>query len=208
MSTFRLQNSLILPAALSVAGCMPQYKPPTANDPHAVLKLRRTYDRISGPLLSERLILEDTVAFESNETSRLASSAKTDAILVHPRPTTLAAHSKFYHQETRRVQQTYYDTESYSDTESYNCGTGTQYQTCTRNVTRQRSVPRTRWVDEVVQVSDGACSRSLSLAPVAGHVYLIQYTYQDQGACTLVCYEQRATPEGGVSQAPCPVASP
>jgi hypothetical protein len=202
------RNAIIVGAALLAAACMPRYKPPTASDPHAVLKLRRTYDSIPGPMLSELLMLEDTLAFQSNDSSRLASAAKTDAILVHPQATTLTAHSKFYHQETRRVQRTYYDTESYSDTESYNCGTGTHYQTCTRSVMRQRSVPRTRWVDEIVDVVDGACSRSLRLAPVTGHVYLIQYTYQDHGACTLVCYEQRATTDGGVSQAPCPSAPP
>lgn len=46
----------------------------------------------------------------------------------------------------------------------------------------------------------------LRFAPAVGHVYLVQYTYFDNGACSLSCFEQVATSAGGFAHHPCPAA--
>jgi hypothetical protein len=52
--------------------CVHHYQPPTAQDPHAVFKLRRS-------------VGEDQ-AFVGHEPAAIAKTARTDAILVHPTP--------------------------------------------------------------------------------------------------------------------------
>ena len=189
--------------ASSLFGCVRHYRPPQPNEPHAVLKVRRSYDSIPGPLLRERLLVAEDVALDVGGGSELAGSAKMDALLVHPGAATFTLLNDFFHRETRQVQETYYEQRPYQSSETYSCGTGTNYRTCSRSVTRYQSVPRTRWTTRVVDISDGSCKRAISFAPRAGAVYLLQYTYQDSGVCALACYEQQPAADGSFSQVPC-----
>jgi len=190
------------------AGCVREYKPPTADQPHAVLKIRRTYESTPGVTLQEHANIGEFRAFEAQAHALEAKQARTDAILVHPVPIAFAFAGTFVHTEARQVQETYYEQEPYSDTESYSCGTGTSYQSCTRSVTRYRSVAKTRWVTRLETIVDGTCEGSAPLSPAAGGVYLLQYTYQDRGACSLSCFEQVPLGENRFDQKPCPVGPP
>jgi hypothetical protein len=200
--------ALVSATLVLVAGCVREYKPPTADEPHAVLKIRRTYESTPGVTLQERANIGEFRAFEVNGHALEARQARTDAILVHPVPMAFAFTGTFVHTEFRQVQETYYEQEPYSDTESYSCGTGTSYQSCTRSVTRYRSVPKTRWVTRQETIVDGTCEGSAGLSPAAGGVYLLQYTYQDRGACSLSCFEQVSLGENRFEQKPCPVGPP
>ena len=183
-------GAVALWVSMTLCGCVSHYQPPTAHDPHAVVKLRRSYEVTPGQSLRERAFVGEDQAFESEVPVAIAKTTRTDAILVHPTRAQLRIEASFYHPELRHVQETYYEQEPYSATESYSCGTGSSPRTCTRSVTRYRSVSRTRWVNKTVEVSDGSCSGALGISPAAGHVYLLQFTYRDTGACALVCYEQ------------------
>jgi hypothetical protein len=193
-------------AAASTVGCVPEYRPPLPNEPHAILKVRRVYEQNPGTGLHEKVLVDEYLALSADEPAGVAAAPRTDAILIRPVPATISVSNSFYHLATRAVEDTYFEEESYQDTETYNCGVGTEFRTCTRSVTRYRSVPRTRWVDRIEPQVDGACERGWRLAPAAGRTYLLQYTYQEHGACSLSCFEQVPTGAGQFEHRPCPTA--
>jgi hypothetical protein len=143
------------------SACVQHYRPPTANQPHAVLKVRRAYERQAGVSLSEHLEIGQFRAFESGAHAREATQARTDAVLAHPKPDTFSFTATFSHTEPRLVQETYYTQEPYTASESYSCGFGSQPRTCYRTVTHYRSVPKTRMVTRAQTIVDGTCSRAV-----------------------------------------------
>jgi len=201
-----------LVAALLLVGCVPPYKPPTADQPHAVLKLRRSYEEIAGAALSESVNIDDHYALRETVASRLASTPRTDAMLAHPAPQTFEVRSEFFHTESRQVHESYQEPHTYYDTESYDCssgfGTNKSYRTCTRSVSRTRYETRWRWVTKTVQVSDGACGSALRFSPQNQHVYLLQYTYSAPNVCSLACFEQVGAEDGSFRNQACPAAPP
>lgn len=192
-----------LAAANLVVGCVPTYKPPTANEPHAILKLRRTYEKNAGTQLSEVVMIGDSAAYRSVTDSRTAATPRNDAILVHPVPADLAFQTQFSHQYTHMVQEQYNEQVPYQTTEMYNCGTPPHYQSCSRSVTQYRSEAKTRWVNRTDTVVDGRCDVTLRLNPKQGSSYLMQYTYQDNRLCSLSCFEQTTLTDGSLQQNPC-----
>jgi hypothetical protein len=191
-----------------LGACVSAYQPPTLAEPHAVVKLRRTYDTIAGTRLRESLLIDDHPAHAAEVPSGLASTPRIDSSLVHPTPATFGMASSFYHQEMRLIQETYYVQEPYSTYESYNCGSGSSYRTCSRSATHYRSVTRYRTVMRRVDVVDAACQASRRFAPAVGHVYLLQYSFQEHGACSLSCFEQVPNDDGTFRNLTCPVTPP
>jgi hypothetical protein len=182
-----------LGGAIALCACAPPpYRMPTANQAHAIVKIRRSYEVTAGITLRERAWIDEHVGFSDERHSELALAAVTDAILVHPRPATFVVESEFSHIESRPSEETYEEQELYTDSESYPCdgAPGEPVHECTRPVTRFGSAARTRWVTRDEEVSDGSCSRMIRFAPARDHTYLLQYTYQDNGACALSCFEQ------------------
>lgn len=149
----------LLALLTSTAGCATPYKPPTAAQPHAILKLRRTYQSSGGTHLREGVSIEGHDAFAAEDASGAARAARTDAILVHPTTAQVRVAAGFFHTELRTVQESYTVQVPYTTTETYSCGTGTSYQMCTRVVTHYRSETRYRTVVKTVEVSDGSCAR-------------------------------------------------
>jgi hypothetical protein len=145
---------------------MAQYKAPTMSEPHAVLKVRRHYSVAFGSHLAERVVVDGSWAVKQDRSSALATTATTDAVLVHPKESNLTVAATFSHQETRMVSQ------------SYSCGT-TQY-------------PRTcyRMVSQPVTVVDSSCDPEIGVRFVAGSTYLVELDMIDRGECSLRCYEQ------------------
>lgn len=198
---------LALGYAVLASGCVSVYKPPTYLQPHAVLKLRRVYQVAAGTRLEESLSLEGSRAFSSLVPSEAALTPRTDALLVHPMPAHMNLASGFSHDEVRPVQEAYTVQIPYTASESYSCGYGRNYQTCMRTVTRYRSETRYRTVMRSVQVSDGSCAQGIWLAPLDGHTYLLELTYHNAGACTLLCYEQIPNGAQEFTHAPCPIVN-
>jgi hypothetical protein len=195
---------LLLPFAL--LGCVHTYEAPSPDQPHAVVKIRRTYEQTAGVQLHESLNVDEYRAYGQTIDAEMARSPRNDAVLVHPRPATMSVDATFFHHETKRVMETYTEQEPYSTTESYSCGTGTSFRTCTRPTTKYRSVSKTRWVTKTVEVVDKTCQAAVRFAPARNASYLLQYTFQDHKACALSCFEQTPDPAGGLRNSPCPVA--
>jgi hypothetical protein len=199
-----------LPPALAivVAGCATAYQMPTAQEPHAVVKYRRTYDRTAGHSLHENLTIDGHPAYRATSDAFLAESPRIDAVLVHPAPATFISSATFFHVEMRLVQETYYVSEPYTTMESYSCGFGTTFRTCTRMATHYRQVMRTRMVTRAVEVPDAACASEVRFLPAVDASYLLQLNFQEDRACTLSCFEQVPRGNGEFENRACPPAPP
>jgi len=177
--------------ALAV-GCVPQYRPPQASDPHAVVKIRRTYDAAPSQYLRERVMINDHEGL--SETHQGLDAPRTNALLVHPGNARWSVHAVFYHMEMRTVPEQYTEQQPYTDSESYDCSTGLgttrNYRTCTRPVTRYRTLQKTRYVPRNVEVVEGECGQSVAHQALVGGVYVLQFRYLDHGSCQLECYDQ------------------
>jgi len=198
---------LVAVCSAALVGCIPEYRPPTLAEPHAIVKLRRSYDTSGGSSLNEQLLVDEHYAYRSGVPSQLAATPRIDSILVYPTPATFEMSNRFFHVEMRQEYESYTVQTPYTSTESYSCGSGTSYQTCTRTVTNYHSETRYRWVTRPVEVSDGACNSELRFVPSANRVYLLQYNYQEPNVCSLACFEQVPAAEGTFQNQPC-VAAP
>ncbi|MBN2715106.1 MAG: hypothetical protein JXX14_04575 [Deltaproteobacteria bacterium] len=195
---------IYISALLSAMGCVRAYTPPTAAEPHSVLKLRRSYAMTKGTNLSERFLIQKKFnLFSQTVEARAAENPLIDGVLIHPEAAQIDATSSFFHYEMRMVRESYQEQEPYMDTETYSCGTGTSYQTCTRTVTRYRSVTRYRDVMKNVQVPDLTCSDRVIFLPMEGHTYLMEMTVQDHNVCALACFEQVPQPDGTFQNTQC-----
>ena len=203
---------LSLPALFALGACIPAYHPPTLADPHATVKVRRTYDTQAGASLREALLVDGHLALRNDAPARLAIAPLIDASLVHPIPATFVMSSRFYHQELRSVYETYYEQEPHYETESYDCsygyGSNAVHSTCTRSVTRDVQVARQRYVTKWVDVTDAECQATTRFSPAKDRVYLLQYSFQEQGACSLSCFEQVPNPDGTFANSTCSAAPP
>ena len=200
------------PLLLLSASCVPPYKPPSPDQPHAVLKLRRSYDTTAGTSVHESVAIDEHSALAKTAPSRFAQAPRTDAILAHPQPSTFLFNAGFFHTETRLVQESYQEAHTTYDYESYDCssgfGTSKSYRTCSRTVPHTRYETKYRYVLRQVEVGDGECGRAIRFAPQDGRVYLLQYTYHAQSVCSLACFEQVAQQSGSFNNLPCPEAPP
>ena len=120
------------------AGCIPQYRAPTFDQPHATLKLKRSYALSKGTSLSERMAVDGSWAFAITMPSSVAAEPRTDTLLLHPRPARLLVTSVFFDEESQADQEPTLVSVPYDDVESYDCGTFD-------NPRPPRQVPNTSW---------------------------------------------------------------
>lgn len=197
---------------LFACACTPSYEPPHADQPHALLKLRRTYEVVAGTGLSEQVKVDEHGALQTSTRASVARVARMDSILVHPLPATFSVGNNFFHPETRFVQESYQEPQTTYVQESYSCssgfGTTMTYTTCYRTVPQTTYQTKYRTVWRTVDVSDGYCSTNLRFAPKDGHIYLLQYTYHHDSVCDLSCFEQVQGENGGFKNLKCPAAPP
>jgi hypothetical protein len=204
----RLRQLLLCSALLPLIGCAQPYEPPTAAQPHAVIKLRRTYETTAGTHLSEAVDVDENYVLRESSHSAVAKAPLTDSFLAHPIPGAFVVHSNFHHTETHMVSESYQVPHTTYSMESYSCGTASSYRTCSRSVSHTTYTTHYRTVPRQVQVSDGQCARQIRFAPKADHVYLLQYTYQAPGVCRLSCFEQLQGPNGTFENRRCPKPPP
>ena len=137
---------LALASALALAlasGCVPPYRPPSAAEPHATIKVRRSYETRAGVTLREVSRVNGRTSEELESDVQLLLGPRASGFLVHP-PASVSVAASFFHVEQRLVRESYTEQESYMDSESYSCGSGTSYRTCTRSVTRVTKYRRSR----------------------------------------------------------------
>ncbi len=167
------------------------------------MKLRVNYHSQPGPQMTERITLDGHEIRVPYPEARGAT--RTTAVRVRPKTGAWQLGSTFFHTITRRVPQTY------TETERYPCGTqrsgfGNSTYTTTRYCTRTHL--RTRYVTRTEQEVDGRCSVGFSLNPRVGAMYLLQYDFYAHGQCAARCFEQRPHPDGTFALTPCPNAPP
>ncbi len=191
--------------ALLLNSCVQYYRPPSADEPHAVVKLRRSYELAPGPTLIEAVNINDNRVL--SDSRQAIATTLNDGVLIHPGNAEWDFIARFVHTEPYREQETYYERESYQDMEYTTCGYGSSQRSCSRMVTKYRSVAKRRWVTRHRTVVDGSCRVTNAHFAQAGHVYLLQFRYADHQACTLACYEQVRTASGFANQ-PCAPPAP
>jgi hypothetical protein len=190
-------RALLLVTFTLLSGCAARYKPPTLAEPHALVKLRRSYQSVAGSHLAERVTIDDHSAFVATDASRAALSPRTDVVLVHPKAAELHVESGFFHFERRLVTEPYSVQIPYTTSESYSCGSGSSYRTCSRTVTRYHTETRFRTVLKTIQIGDGSCGVNIWIAPRVGGSYVLEYDYADDRVCHLACFEQLQSSEVG-----------
>jgi len=189
-------------ASIGLCGCVHKYEAPLANQPHAVVKIRRAYASHAGSTLSESAFIGKYQVMAQDRPAEL-DETQTTAVRVHPGPIAWNVSSAYTHTEMQRVQEHYTEQVPYTTTETYSCGTGTSYRTCTRTVTRYNTQSKTRWVTKQVTVTDAACSSQTRQLAEVGHVYLLQYSYTAHDICSLLCVEQAPRADGHFDTKPC-----
>jgi hypothetical protein len=195
---------LIATASIGASGCVHKYEAPLANQPHAIVKIRRAYATHDGETLTESAFIGKHLVLEQERPAEL-DETQTTAVRVHPGPVAWRVGSAYTHTEMRRVQENYSEQVPYTATETYSCGTGTNYKTCTRTVTRYRYEQKTRWVNRQVTVTDAECTSQTRQLAEVGHVYLLQYSYTGPDICSLVCLEQAPRADGQFDSKPCAI---
>ncbi len=197
--------SWLLAGGITSAACVHTYDAPRPDEPHAIVKFRRSYETMLGTTLREVVTIDDHPSYSATVSTTELRGPRHDAQLVRPQPATFSTRSAFFHLETRMVWETVWVPDPYQTIESYACG---GRRMCLGSVTRVRLVPRPRWVPKVVEVLDATCANALRFAPVLHGSYLLQYTFQEHGMCSLACYSQSPKPDGGFDLRPCPAAPP
>lgn len=202
----RSSRLLVMALIGAALGCFtPRYGPPTATEPHAIVKIRRVYEESAGSELADVVRIDGRVALRESAARQRAATARTSSVLVHPRPAQLEIRSEFYHHEMRSVSESYQVPETYTTSESYSCGYGSSARTCTRSVSHTRYRTAHRTVTRNVTVVDAACSDGFALSPQAGHIYLVDFTYRSPADCAATCIEQAEIhPDGTFRSVACP----
>ena len=192
------------------AGCgcvqVHAYQPPRPDEPHAIVKLRRVYETRGGDTLDEQVTVGNELALQQTVSVSVTATPRHDAIDVRARPTAIELDASFSHTETYTESESYQEQVPGTKTETYDCGTFDAPNTCTRTVDDSHYETRWRTVERSMQVSDGACKAAIAFRPSADHVYLLDFTFRGDHACTLACYEQVRGDDGGFQNAPCVVA--
>lgn len=163
---------LVSALCVFAVGCMAPYQPPTAAEPHAIVKVRRSYALPLGATLTERVIIDDTLAFRLIRMAGLAREPRTDGLLVHPRISKVRVEATFSHQEMRMVPQT------------FSCGSYQSPRTCSR------------MMSQTVTVIDSHCRQEMGVRLEQGRTYLFELGSLDPNQCVLRCYLQNPG-EGG-----------
>jgi hypothetical protein len=185
--------------AAAGSGCAAPYRTPLPTEPHAIVTLRRTYNRTVGESLTEWLLVDRQSAFNRVTWTEQIRGPAVDTLRVPPRPSTFTVKVLFSHSEIRPITDTFHEQVPQLRTESFGCATGT----CTREVTDYHTEQRTQYVSHYLEVSDGTCAKDVRFAPAVDHRYVLQFTYLTHGACSLSCTEQVAAEDGQLQIVPC-----
>ena len=184
--TTRLPTVMFLLAG-GIAGCVPQYRPPTLSEPHAVVKVRVAYHDWPGPQVEQMTLVDGHAVQDLPAPPQGGEGVVTRAVLVRPGATAWTIKTAFFH--TNTVTRT----ETYNTTQSYPCGRST----CSR------STPHTRTVNQVVRVNDAVCETGMRQSTSVGAMYILQYDFFADQRCQLHCFEQVPQADGSVGNVPC-----
>jgi hypothetical protein len=178
--------------ACGLSSCIPEYRPPSLSEPHAVIKFRLAYHAWPRQQLEQAVLLGKYGIKDMPTPVQGGEGVVTRPILVRPGAAPWTVRTAFFH--TYMTTKT----ESYTTSESYPCGKSV----CSR------SVPHTRVVNQTVRVNDAVCERAISHLAVQRGLYILQYDFFANQRCSLHCLRQIQQPDGTLGNVPCEVAPP
>lgn len=190
-----------LTVLLTASGCAHGYSPPRTDEPHARVKVRRSYGEEPAPFLSE---LVEVNGHEVHAGRGIPVGTASDVELrVHPGATTVRIVGEFYRTETRMVRESYTEYENrYHQREQHNCG-GPGSIMCTSEGVGQRPVTKYREVAREVDVPVANCDRDLQFEPEAGGAYLLEYHFAAAEQCAVRCFQRSPADDGTFRMTPC-----
>ncbi len=174
---------LLLAIPFGATACMSQYKFPTPEQPHAILKVRRQYVEKAGVSLSELVVVDEQRAYSESTPVHEVGGVRTDAIMLHPGTSDVEVRLVFSHQVTRTRQVQ----------ESYSCGTYDSPRTCYRT--------RTQYYQETVV--DAACIKQQRVTLDDGATYIVDVDFHGASNCRMRCVEQVPDGPGTFKNKPC-----
>jgi hypothetical protein len=181
------RRTMVFVLALGMVGCIPQYQPPTLNEPHAVVKVRLAYHGWPGPQVDQVTLVDGHAIQDLPSPPQGGEGVITRAVRVRPGATDWSIKTAFFH--TNMVTRT----ESYTTTQSYPCGRSM----CSR------STPHTRTVTQTVRVNDAVCETGMRQSTSVGATYILQYDFFAHERCQLHCFEQVPQADGSLGNLPC-----
>jgi hypothetical protein len=170
-------------------GCLAHYQPPRADEPHALVSVRRTY--LTQPPFAdetrwERILLDG--AIWSNQVTRSQpEQLHAEDVRVRPGPLRIQVSTQFSHFEQRPVQQVV----EVEDTDAQG-----------RPARHKRSEIRTVYAP--VEVQDDRCDVEVAARFTPDREYLLQYEYRGYRHCQLSCLERALSgPLAAADPKPC-----
>lgn len=190
-----MQRSLSLRTAvwIGLAGllpaCLSHYQPPRADEPHALVNVRRAY--LTQPPFADETrwerILVDGALWRNQVTRSQPEQLHGEDVRVRPGILTFKVSTQFSHFEQRSVQQ-WVDVD---DRGAHGRVTG-----------QKRSELRT--VNAPVEVQDDRCDVELRARFTPDREYLLQYEYRGFRQCALACFERALSgPLAAAEPRPC-----
>lgn len=183
----RIWRALLASSALSLSACVPEYRPPAYDEPHAVVKARLVCHAWPGPRLDQSVMIDAQRLSEVPPPVHGGDGIVTRPVLVRPGTVSWAVRVAFFH--TQIVNRT----ETYTTSQSYSCGKSI----CSR------STPDTRVVSQPVRVNDAVCEQAMLFQAAARERYIIQYDFFADQRCSLHCFQQFVGTDGTLDNAPC-----
>lgn len=170
-------------------GCVPvpEYRPPTHNELHALVKVRLVYRAWSGPELEQLVTIDGHDIREIPLPVQQGVGVATRSVLVRPGSAAWTIQTTFFHNDVTSHAETY------ETTESGFCGSTACVQ----------STPHARLVNHVEREDDATCTQGMKLLAVAGETYILEYEFFANQQCSLRCYRQVYQRGGSLTNVPC-----
>ena len=174
-------------AAWILSACVPDYRPPNFNEPHALVKVRLAYHAWPGSELEQLVSIDGNDVREIPPPEQHGVAVATRPVLVRPGSAVWTFRTTFFHNDVTSHAETY------ESKEDVPCDSTTCVQ----------STPHTRQVNRVERVDDATCAQSTKLLAVSGETYTLEYEYLANQQCTLHCHRQVHRPGGAAASTPC-----
>jgi hypothetical protein len=162
--------------ACGLSSCIPEYRPPSLSEPHAVVKVRLAYHAWSGPELEQVVLIGAYGVKEIPTPVQGGEGVVARPVLVRPGAVPWTVRTAFFHISTT------------TRTEVYQTG---------------ESVPQTRTVTETFRENDAVCERAIRHLAVQNGIYILQYDFFADQRCSLHCFRQVQQPDGTLGNVPC-----
>ena len=171
---------------LLLGGCVPEYRQPDLEQPHAVAKLRLAYHAWPGPMLEQTVMVDGSLVKVPLPVQGHAG-AVTRTLRLRPGALWWSIRAAFFHNDVSTHAETH------TPAENHPCD----------DIACTEPAPQVHNVNTVDRVNDVVCEAGMKQQVVAGATYVVQFDFSAERRCTLQCFRQVSRPGGKVASAPC-----